>query len=465
MDDTLKNHIYSTFDVNVKLVGKAQEPEVLISVGAKEDDWHTNEADRKRPSMKDIEFYSTKEPLTRRAINLKARAIYGLGFTIIGKDDKAAQAQQALDKCEEIITQPDFEENCIEMTKQAIAYGYSVPEYLWDTAKTNIVKIHITDPKSMEPLWDEHGTITKIKQTVVAQGETKTNTWEYPFDPESKEYGKFGYLMFDRIADGIRGLGIVETLIPTIHTLMSIRKSIKELIFRYGEPFTHMTKIGAGKKDVPKMSRVVSNIGRSKSFASSEKYDFKFHWPTGGSADLRPQLNFIVETIAGAFGVPVALLLQNGEKANKASLEQMDLWSKEDIRFYQKFMSMFIETQIFTPVLIKNNIDLDFLPSLQWNELSPEDETAANKRRLDLVKILDAAELSGYIDKVEATKLFREEMGLKEESKAEGGEEDEAGETKPTDPEEEGAEEIAEAIEEQQAQKNKFADSTKLKKI
>jgi len=380
---------------------KQPESDVEISKGASGD--ITFDTDTTRVPLKLLEYYAYHDPVVFTGVNLKAASIWGKGLDVLS-DNKEAEGL-----CRNVINIPNFKEYIINSSAQTCIYGDSYLENIWDDVKDdkgkvteegkNIVGFGVTDPKTLTPEWDAKGYITKYVQKV--QGTKKAE-----FTPR-----KFSHFKFFSVADNVRGIGYIEPLSETIKTMLIAREATQTLIYRHGSPFAHLTKKGASVKDIPKMAKVARMINLKKSFASSEKYDWKFHSPSKG-IDLQPHIDLLENTYSGGLGIIKPVLFRAGEKINRAALDKLNEFHIFDIQVHQEKVGTIIENQMFKPMMEAHGIP--DIPQVVWEPLTEREEAEVIKNDLAFMKLYDEAKKMGYVTEEEVNKLIRGRLGITE---------------------------------------------------
>ena len=340
--------------------------------------------DRKRTPLKDLEWYYWNFGPLFRGINLKGASIWGRGFTLKG-DDTAA-----IELCEKAtLKMPGFKQWFVTESKHALIYGKGPGEIIWDdvnivdkTGKPvkdkegfikkrsegkNIIGYTITDPKTLNPMWDNQGYVDYWIQRIT----TATGTTE-----ELKHKArKMCYFKYFQIADNVEGIGLIETNLTTVNALMTAQKASRDLLFRHGIPFVHVIKQGATAKDIPKLSKIGKNFNNKTNLASSEKLEIKLIGIQGKSIEAKPHIDELQENLCGGLGIPRAILFQSGETVNRATLtELLTMTSAELKSIYQEAASDIIENQIFVPLLKANGLNTDNPPQVIWNQLDVKGE-------------------------------------------------------------------------------------------
>jgi len=343
------------------------------------------DADRKRTPLKDLEWYYWNFGPLFRGLNLKAASIWGRGFKI-KSDDK-----EAVELCTNAtLEMPGFKQWFITESAHALIYGMGPGEIIWDDVNVldkdgnivldgdgfpkkseegkNIIGYTITDAKTLTPAWDAQGYIGHWTQKIF----TSTGAQE-----EMKHKArKICYFKYFSIADNVKGMGLVESNITTINALMTAQKSSRDLLFRHGIPFVHVTKIGAQAKDVPKLSKIGQDFNNKTHLASSEKIKIDLIGIKGKSVDVKPHLDELQDNLAGGLGIPKAILFAAGETVNRATLtELMTMTSAEIKSIYQEVASDIIENQIFVPLLKANDMKYDKPPQVVWEPLDEKRES------------------------------------------------------------------------------------------
>lgn len=400
--------------------------EVEISVGATDDNnnnynlaFNRIGSKEPRPTLEDLEYYGTREPLTRRGTFLRSKSLWGQGFEVV-TDDK-----QVRKECLRITRLPKFKEYLLESAKHQFIYNDGYLENIWNDIPAydkdgsiirdekgfkliekkgdRIIGFGITDPKSMIPKWNEYATVTRYEQQL------KLTSKKISFDPK-----QFTHIVFDRIADNIRGLGLVEPLVPNIHTVMMMSLDSRNLIHRMSVPFVHLVKKGLNSTKVPKYKLLANSVNSSNSLVSNETLEVKYPGKDVSIPNLTENYNMHINFLSGGLGVPLPILLQNGEKSNKASLDRIALWNYDETRFFQEVLSTAIEDQIFATDLKAQGIKYDEIdrPQVIWNPINDEVESSITKNNAEYIKTVLELFKNNVIDETEKRNLIRKKLHI-----------------------------------------------------
>jgi len=340
--------------------------------------------DRNRANLKDLEWYYYNFGPLFRGTNLKAASIWGRGFHLESGDTAAKTL------CENAtLNMPGFKQWFVTESKHALIYGKGPGEIIWDdvnkydskkqlvkdkdgfivkeTEGKNIIGYTITDPKTLSPKWDKQGYITYWEQKIISSTGTTDTAKHKP--------RKFCYFKYFQIADNVTGIGLIETNMQTVNALMTAQQASRDLLFRHGVPFVHVTKQGATSKDVPKLDKIGKNFNNKTHLSSSEKIKVELIGIQGKSVEVKPHIDELQENLCGGLGIPRAILFASGETVNRATLTELLTMSSAEIKsIYQETASDIIENQIFVPLLKANNMKYDKPPQVVWESLDEKGE-------------------------------------------------------------------------------------------
>ncbi len=384
--------------------------------------------DYKRAKIKDLEWYYWNYGPLFRGINLKASSIWGRGFRIEHQDKKIIEI------CEKATLKiPNFKQWVITETSHALSVGKGPGEIIWDDIneedeKGNFLKdkegfiikkkegkkiigYNITDPKTFKPIWDRQGYIKYWLQKVTT---STGSTEEMKHKPR-----KICYFRFHQIADSTEGIGLVETNLPTIKSLMMAQKSTRDLLFRFGSPFVHVTKPGASAKDVRKMKRIGESFNSSTNLASRDNIIVKLIGIEGKSVDISPHIDLLEGNLAGGLGIPKPILFFAGEEVNRATLTELLAMTTVEIKTYQEKLSDIIENQILRPLLLANNINIDRVgvPQIIWESLDEKGEKEVLDNFKTFSDAIDKLMKNGIYTAEEIKTIINEKFKFKKEEK------------------------------------------------
>lgn len=418
------------FSITKQILARAKQsnidygPDTDISVGANDSDDNYNNLftgvkNGETVTLKDLEKFSTVEPLTRNGLFLRSYSLWGKGFKILG-DNKSA-----VKECLNVTKLPFFKEYLLDTTKHHFSYNDGYLENIWDDEVvkdkndntirdkdgykkiikegTNIIGFNRADPKSMSIKWNESGEITRYEQKL----EGIKNTETLKFEPR-----QFSHIALDTVADHIMGLGLIQPLVPTIQTVISMSADSRKLIRKFSVPFVHVKKKGMTRTQVAKYNILAKSIDSSNSLASGDNIDIISPFKDLKIPDLSPNYLLHLKTLAGGLYVPLNALLQYGGDANKHSLTQVATWNKDITHFYQEKLATTIENQIFKPLLEAKDIEVDRLPQVVWNPLDEQSEETTNKVNLEYIKVIEAARKENAVTEEESRRLIRKKLNL-----------------------------------------------------
>lgn len=387
---------------------------------------------RERVPPEDLEWYYSHDPLTWNGINMKSSSIWGKGMYIVADDPEARRLSERLLKL------PNFRFYIVKGITGGFVYGSQPIELIWDKYEDNpngkgqivsdeaknIVGMAETDPKLFEPELDEFGnlkrwyqklpTVSQVSphnphdnETAISSSISGTMSSNIQFHPDQIAHFKF----WSR-SDNFLGIGLVEPLVSTIHTVMGTRISMGDLIYRYGVPFTHAILEDGEPEEVRRLSAFLKKISSKSSFVSNQRYRFDFPGVGRRVPDLSFALDFLTDTLAGGLRMPKPILLQAGEKSNRAVLEQLARWNMEDIIDLQESVSNIIEMQILKPLMVRNGISE--VPKVKWFPMTEEREEIVLQNQKQYLAMLKDAVASGFMDKGQAISLFEKKLNLQD---------------------------------------------------
>ncbi len=343
------------------------------------------DVDRKRTPLKDLEWYYWNYGPLFRSLNLKAASIWGRGFHVeIKSEDKGI-----IDLCtNSTLGVPGFKQWCINESLHTYIYGKGPGELIWDDTNKedkegkpvkdkhgfvikeeegkNIVGYNLTDPKTMVPKWDKQGYIEYWVQKIT----TKTGTQE----EQKHKPRKVCHYRFHQIADSFEGIGLVETNLSTVNGLMTAKTSSRDLLFRYGVPFVHVTKTGATAREIPKLDKIGENFSSKTHLSSSEKIKVDLVGIQSKGIEVKPHFDFLQEDLAGGLGMPKAIVFFAGETVNRATLTELMTVTSIEVKTYQEKLSDILENQILAPLLIANKLEGKYKPQVVWEPLDEKGE-------------------------------------------------------------------------------------------
>ena len=247
----------------------------------------------------------------------------------------------------------------------------------------------------------------------------------YAFTKDSQthevEIERVAHLIYNFIGDEVLGVSLIEPIFKTCERLMKIEEGVCQSIL------THMPAydVIVGDESRPATQEMMDQAEETMVDLNAASEFIHPHWIrisqieafslTKAASDyMKP----FITAIASHTGVPEFLLLGRGEGTNKATASVMKEFIYQTIIPLQLADSMFIEEQIFAPLMKLNNIE--GIPLIEWNDITPQDALEAAKSVDILSKIMiDNKSLIGFEEGRELAGLGKPSYKLKKEEKKE----------------------------------------------
>lgn len=331
---------------------KKQNRERGVIEGGGNIEYWTTPTDHQRPANSKLEYHYRANPLLFRAINLLAPAYLGNGFVLESENNKAIAI------CDEITKKRTFKPALIDGVQKTITYGDGAIEQVWSENMPEKFRTLM----NCIPKYDDRGIIKYYEQKIAIK------------EPIRFELEEMLFLRFWRVADNVRGIGIIEPLLKTLEIEMDMQESIREGVKKFATPPMHAKKLGpkVDKNALKEMKKDLKNFNRKTLFCTSERYTLDILNIGKKFPSLEWQFKYILDKICAGTGVPKPILLCVGESTNRATLDALINYNQYEIGLVQEKIGFSLEEQTFMPALEKHGI-YD-VPNIKWNSLTVRDE-------------------------------------------------------------------------------------------
>lgn len=220
-------------------------------------------------------------------------------------------------------------------------------------------------------------------------GRPEAYRWKKDQEGYDVELDRVAHLIYNRVGDEVLGMSLIEPMYKTAERFMKIEEGIAQSVL------THMPlyDVIVGDESRPATKEMIDETAEEIEGLNYKSEFVHPHWirvsqteaySLGKSAALlQPYLTGIASTT----GVPEFILLGRGEGTNKATAMAMEKFIFQTIMPLQQADAMFIEEEIFMPLMRLNKIK--GIPLIEWNDITPQDafEAAGTVARLSGVMI------------------------------------------------------------------------------
>lgn len=221
------------------------------------------------------------------------------------------------------------------------------------------------------------------------------------------------HLKFNSIGDEPWGVSDLEPIYKTRHRGANIEDGIAQGAFRHGVPFLDITVGDDAHPPDPEMLSKAAEEVKGSSYMSEYVHPpwFKTNmFEQFSLARSRGMLDPYLDLVSAATGLPKSLLMGTGEGTNKATVRELvNLLQPIVIAPRQQALKLFLESQIFAPLMEHNKIE--GLPYVQWNELFPTDYSLADKLKVLSEITIEGKPLITWTEAREIAKLPAQEEG------------------------------------------------------
>ncbi len=411
---------FKTFAQRIISSISAVESESVVSMGPKLNMFSMSSEKLARRDLKDLEKWYVGNSLVFTAVNVLSELSFGRGGFVKCDNEKSRKL------CEKAVSLPAFKPTTIGAVAHTLLYGQAFQEIIWsdDDTGPDIEGYTLIDPKSIEPFWNKHGLILRFEQKVsLASSDKKPKFIIYEQLDDDGTPGKrninpkIAFYRFYRIGDSMNGIGIVEPIYNDLEIYQDTKLSIKEIFRKFAYAQYHIKKEGAKtRKEIVALQKLMKGFMRNSFLATSERY--KVELIEGGKAipKLNRESETILDAIIAGLRLPKPFLLGRPETSGlgvgdiKTLLEQ----NQFEIQKMQEKISQTIEEQIFTPLCLRNNLNV--IPEWKWHPMLLKDESKEIELMQKKATAIKVAIDSGLLDQEKGQKMFDDFLNSKEET-------------------------------------------------
>ena len=365
-----------------------------------------------------------RDPFGQRIIKSKAALALARGFKIIPQSDASYKIIKdflfKLHKADPITALLD---RTRELTEDALWSGWGFWERLYDKQwdhktgpKGKFVGLRKLHPLNMDLKRDLAGNVLFDEDgSYGTPGEFLSYTWYTEDFQKCKDIDKrrIACLKFNTLGDEFIGISDLEPIYKTRQRGMSIEDGIAQGAFRHGVPFLD---VAVGDDQHPPDKEMIETVQEE---VADSSYMSEFVHPPWIKTQMfeqfslarsRGMLDPYIELVATSTGIPRSVMTGSGEGTNKATVRELvNLLQPMVIMPMQIKIKLFLEEQIFAPLMEQNHIDE--VPIVQLNELFPTDYSLADKLKMMSETMLENKPLISWAEAREIAKLPSAEPG------------------------------------------------------
>jgi len=383
---------------------------------------------------KKLEIMFRNSWAVNRAINVRANLMSSRGLKIKTTSDK--QKKVITDFLKQMHpTRPmlALQNSFRARSLSADIFGNAFDELLFDPAKLANGKVASPeDAKAflgfspMHPINTDF--IREEGSDKIAMENNVPEGYHFNADPSGAQAGginlplkRVGHLAYNRIADELLGMSLIEPIYKTAERLMKIEEGMAQGVLTYGNPTRDFICGDAENRPTKKMMDDVADTVEDYNNLSEYVHPYYIRVSQMESFSLGKIPNYVqpfVTAIAAETRVPEFLLLGRGEGTNKATAQAMINFVHQTIEPLQQAQAMYFEEQIMAPLMKLNKIEE--VPTIEWNDILPRtiadsanvikslSEVIVNNKQIFSAEEL--REISGVGDKVSFKKESKSEL-------------------------------------------------------
>lgn len=344
-----------------------------------------------------------KEVLVYRGIMLNKNFITS-GMKIYSDDPKVMADLSIIDGNTSLLKFTD------KLIRDTYIFGTSFVEYLYTKDKKRITGLWNMDPVRVDFARDNTG---KILVDSVGRPKKYIEQTTYGSATDSDEYGRIGKLygtdkvthfVFEELPGTIEGISALEPAYKNIQNKWLSEDGLGEAIKKFGVPIW-VISIGDERHTVTrdalkKIKNDMVGITKKNVIVTPNWQKIELMQPKN-IPDLSKNLDYYVNQICIALGIPRALLLETGEDTNRATLrQQIRLYISELENKREQIKQFFIKT-VFKQIALVNGWDKP--PEIVFAPITLEDVESFAKRVSTYINanVLDPDDVKSTIKRIE----------------------------------------------------------------
>jgi len=384
-----------------------------ISTGPKHDAYSIGTESGARRSLDDLEKMYRKNSLAFTGINIMSSAIFGKGWFLECADPGAKElAKKTLDMA-------SFRPTAELAANHTLIYGDGFQNPIWSEKGQDIEEFGVFDPKTLDHKCDKFGHVYEWDQKL--NGEIK-NTFMLmeTIEHENGDIVATGmspkpnvvHYRFFRVADSVRGIGLLEPIMTDLEVYEDIKISIRETFWRFAHKHYHIkVKNARSKTEIDEADKLFDDFHRSTKITTGDNIDIGLIEGGAKTPNLSAYISIVIDNISAGLRVPQPFLFGRGEDTTRATTFALMDQSQFEITLMQSKLTETWERQILNPLMKANKYNV--VPDVRWNRLSFKEDKEMMMVVGKYATSLAAAVTGQFMEPKQASELMKEYIEIK----------------------------------------------------
>jgi len=314
-------------------------------------------------------------PLVQAAINYTADLAVGVGYELLGEDEKKIQ------KVQEFLEAQDFHMIALRLARNMLIYGNGYVESV--RAGSRLVELKILHPKTMSVTLSPDGTgeVVGYRQTVSANK---------AIDFTSDEMAHF---KMNVVGDASEGTSAIECVRTALATKLQMEADLRLISHRYAAPQVHY-KLGnseepATEAQIDSFESQLSEQNPEMDLITAHNIDAGVLRPLGSKIGVEEFLSHMENQVIAGLQVPEVALGRGRNITEATAKVQIGIFDRR-VKSIQEVLTQQINMLIIDKIVTPGSVKLVF------GEFSKEDEDVKVNRllRLKAAGVVDATYVS-----------------------------------------------------------------------
>lgn len=321
------------------------EPQTYVEGGGNQDqpDYFKAE-DRTRDQLAEFEEIYKRGGPVAQLIDIRAHMTFGTGTTFESEDEDEIEGQTVTEWLDEEFN--DRDNLLTEIGRDAYIYGDSLGEHV-ETRGGGFSHLENINPKTMEPEWDNHGTIRQWEQVIKTRRGKKISQ---TFDAD-----EVAHFTLQSLGRSPFGISLIGQNIDEIQRFAKNQEAIANYLRLHGFPKYH---IQVGREDGPAVNdKQLKRVrGRFRDFDEKTNFttgvDVNMEALDTASAEIEGISQHDMQSLAMGMGVPLEWTNYGGDGmgTGKPAESRMAMFERQARAEQRKMADQFIQ-QVVRPVL------------------------------------------------------------------------------------------------------------------
>ena len=369
----------------------------------------TKEIDIPDMDLRDVEKWLFIHPVVPRGVEIRANKIVGRGYNIEGPNEEANEY------IKNIIHESGGILFLKRLVEDAIAFGNSWSDIIANKAKNEVLKCDILHPIYFG-FAKKKVTTDKGEQWIKVIDKKSQKPIGYQqysiVDDELQPIGaiipkdRAIHLAFDTWGDDPEGVSVIKYLRTTLENILTIERAAAVSGERTANPRYKFTTNIKTEPVLKKFAQAVDNINERDAIILTEGNDVEVLSP--GATNFNEYHDTFLSLISTRLGVPKSILFGDGTNTNKATLQEMTNFMREEYRTDEEFLKRAIQNQlIYVAIQLKygENFAIENYPVFDLKGQAGDDASIVerlNNKATIVSKLVDAATKLTSIDQQDA---------------------------------------------------------------